>query len=243
MFSLFLGILTVSLTKYFLINTYNLYYTSFDFIFITTSTSILVYQLADMFIPDYLGAPASNDLASKTGNNNTLHMEGVESSGVKTESPGVKAESPGVSPAPSNTVPGQRDNTPSDDVDNQTDWSDGEPLPATQLRQFIAQTLETQASSLPEHKVQDPERIAPNYNPYDTTTSLQPFASNMANYLYNYKRGPHSLSVSGEGFPKLDPDSLRFLVKYMNHEFPDHYGATSLKPLSNHVIHALDNSR
>ena len=96
---------------------------------------------------------------------------------------------------------------------------------------------------MPEHKVQDPERIAPNYNPYDTTTSLQPFASNMANYLYNYKKGPDSLSVSGEGFPKLDPDSLRFLVKYMNHEFPDHYGATNLKPLSNHVIHVLKNSR
>lgn len=62
----------------------------------------------------------------------------------------------------------------------------------------------------------------------------QPACMNLAWYIINYE-GP----VNGYGIPHLDPQSLKFLLCFMDRNFPIHYWTNNFDPKDRQVIQAL----
>jgi hypothetical protein len=142
-----------------------------------------------------------------------------------------------------------------------TDWSGGNPMSPGGLDEYSRRIINEVASSNPAHTINDPNFVTEggyrgggNISDAESNHSndsalgetairtIQPFATNLANYLENYKRDANSVYGTG-GFPRLDERSLNWYIGYLNTNFPSHYGAERLHPTSSRVIQALREAR
>jgi hypothetical protein len=144
-----------------------------------------------------------------------------------------------------------------------TDWSDGEPASPRTLIAISAEVVNEVGSNNPLHRVHDPTNVTDGgytggggMNPDSDSESnhssdsaldtrgvatIQPFATNLANYIEQYKRDPNAV-YSMAGYPRMDERSLNWYVGYLNSNFPSHVGSYRLNPTSSRIINALRDS-
>jgi hypothetical protein len=201
--------------------------------------------------------------------NMSMPLGGNENIGANSPASSSSGEPMDISSGGSPSINIPNTNSPNNSVGNlslesdDTDWSGGEPASPNALNDFINNTLNQVASNDPVHRVQDPTGVA-NFgymgggglgssdsesNHSDdsglgdgTVTTIQPFATNLANYIAAYKTNPNA-TYSTHGFPLMDERSLVWYAGYLNTNFPSHYGADRLNPTSSRILNALRESR
>jgi hypothetical protein len=205
--------------------------------------------------------PSDNNLVNLSSVNGS--MDNLANNTSNPPSPGNLPDAPSVS-NPSSPGSMSVDNAPADntsEMSTDTDWSGGVPASPNTLETYTDEIVNQVATLDPAHRINDPtdvteggytggggldfESISSHSDDSGLggagNTSVQPFASNLALYLENYRRD--SNAVYGTfGFPRMDEASLRWYIGYLNSNFPDHYGAERLNPTSSRIIRALRNT-
>lgn len=141
-----------------------------------------------------------------------------------------------------------------------TDNSTGTPMSTGRFGAFIENIVEENASESPEHRIDDPTgvtrrgyigggnfdhtRVREVSTESDVSNAdsegnpiLQPFASNLANYLENYRND--NKPIGSFGYPKMDRNSLVWFTGYLNHNFNSYYASGHLGPTSSRIIKSL----
>lgn len=90
------------------------------------------------------------------------------------------------------------------------------------------------SSNRPEHVIWDPTHIAKRGYIHKSSVSNQPTAKILADYLESYEGRTDHI-----GFPNMDENHLRFLIKYLNDNLPQYYKNGNPTPTSSTVIFLL----
>jgi hypothetical protein len=205
---------------------------------------------------------SSMPLGSGSDNENVVNQSRPSSSNSSnhgSSAPANNAPEGSTSNAPQGSTNNNAGGNTSDQSSD-TDWSDGQPMSPLTLEEWNRAVIDMMASHDPAHRVPDPTNVAEggyrgggrlgydSENESNHTSdsgldtggiaSIQPFATNLANYLENYKRDANAVYGMG-GFPRMDERSLHWYIGYLNSNFPSHVGAVRLNPTSSRIIRVL----